>query len=238
MMKKVLITGGTGGIGSQLVQSFRERGYDVAFTYCRSRERAFRLADKTGATAFCCDFTKREDIDTFAQALLTQFGEVDVFIHNAALSHYGLFQDTQREDYDSLFSVNFDSAYFLTKALMLPMLRKQSGSLIYITSVWGQTGASCEVLYSSTKAALIGFTKALAKELAPSGIKVNAIAPGIVDTAMLERFSAEEKKQMKEEIPTGKFTSPSEIAETALFLAECGNNITGQVIAVNGGMYL
>ena len=237
-MKKVLITGGAGGIGSQLVKIFREHGYDVAFTYCHSREAAFRLADKTGATAFSCDLTKREDIDLFAQTLSAQFGEVDVFIHNAGLSHYGLFQDTQREDYDSLFSVNFDSAFFLTKELIRPMLRKQSGSLIYITSVWGQTGASCEVLYSSTKAALIGFTKALAKELAPSGIKVNAIAPGIVDTAMLEHFSVEEKEQMKEEIPAGKFTSPLEIAETAVFLAECGNNITGQVIAVNGGMYL
>ena len=238
MKLKVLITGGSGGIGREMVRLFAKKGHSVAFTYCRNKKEAQSLSDECGAVAFSADFSREESVWDLADRIKREFGEIDVLINNAGVSHYGLFQNTTEEDFHRVFSVDFQSVYFLTKAFILPMIQKRSGCIINISSIWGQTGASCEVLYSSAKAAVIGFTKALAKELAPSLVRVNCIAPGVVDTDMLSGFSSSEKDALKTEIPTERFTDPLEIAETALFLAENDMpSLTGQVLGVNGAMY-
>lgn len=237
-MKNVFITGGARGIGRALAICFAQREYRVGISYCSSYESAKELSDIYGIYTFQADLSISNGVEQLSESVLNNFGAVDVLINNAGISSYGLFQDISSEEFDKLFQVNFKSAYFLTKALIGDMLRKKSGSIINISSVWGQTGASCEVLYSSAKAAMIGFTKALAKELAPSGITVNCIAPGVVDTDMMNRFTAEEKRQILEEIPICRFTEPNEIAELAFMLcSEKCKSITGQVIGINGGMY-
>lgn len=237
-MKKVLITGGTRGIGKALVKAFASAGYQTAFCYHKSREKAEGLAAECGAKAFCFDLSDCNRISEFADSVRTEFGEIDILINNAGVSHYGLFQDTALSDYEKVFSINFQSVYFLTKEFVPAMIARKEGVVLNVSSIWGLCGASCEVLYSSAKAAMIGFTKALAKELGPSGVRVNCIAPGVVDTDMLDRFSPEEKEAMKDEIPMEEFTKPEEIANMALFLAgdQC-KTITGQILSINGGMY-
>jgi len=241
-MKKVFITGGATGIGHALAIAFAKSGYAVGFSYCHSETKAEELARSLSEICPCycfrADLSRQEEINRLAKAISETMGEVDVLIHNAALSTFGLLQDITESEYEHVFSVNIKAPVFLTKALLPAMIRRGSGSIINISSVWGQTGASCEVLYSSSKAALIGFTKALAKELAPSRISVNAIAPGVVDTKMMDRFTQEEKKDLALEIPSGRFATPEEIASAALFLAKEENRyLTGQVIGINGGMY-
>lgn len=238
MPKHVLVTGGSGGIGRSLVFAFSKAGYRVFFTYHSSQDSAFDLEEKTGASGFCVNFEDIQNVIDFADSFLREFGGVDILINNAGVSHYGLIQDVSKDDFYRLFSVNFHSPFFLTQKLVPSMVSKNGGSIINIGSIWGETGASCEVLYSSTKGALIAFTKALAKELAPSGIAVNCISPGVVDTEMMARFSDEEKKTLSEEIPAGHFSQEDEISKLALYLAEnATTSLTGQIIGLNGGMY-
>lgn len=238
MHKRVLITGGSRGIGMEMVRKFSENGDAVAFTYHKSHKEAKELAETFGASAFCVDFTDLEAVRSFAETVESEFGPIDVLINNAGVSHYGLFQDVGEEIFHHVFSVNFESMFFLTQNLVSSMIRRKKGAIVNLSSIWGETGASCEVLYSSSKAAVIGFSKALAKELAPSGIRVNCIAPGVVETDMMALFSAEEKAEIARDIPTGHFSSAQEVAKLALILAEddlC--SLTGQVIGINGGMY-
>ncbi len=237
-MKSVFITGGARGIGRALAIRFAKNGYRVGISFCSSRKNADELSLNYGITTIKADLSLPNGGEILAGEILSRFGDVDVLINNAGVASYGLFQDVTEAEYDRVFTANFKSTYFLTKGLIGGMLHKKSGAIINISSIWGQTGAACEVLYSSSKAAIIGFTKALSKELAPSGITVNCIAPGVVDTDMMAKFSSEEKNAMKEEIPLGSFTEPDEIAEIALMLcSDRTRSITGQVIAVNGGMY-
>ena len=238
MSKNILITGGSRGIGRELVRSFSEKGYRVAFTYNASEKEAELVSKECNACGFKLNFEDVSSVADFATNVEKEFGEIDVLINNAGVSLYGLFQDVQLSDFQKVFSVNFTGAFLLTQRIVSSMISKKQGCIINISSVWGQTGGACEVLYSSTKAAMIGFTKALAKELAPSGIRVNCIAPGVVDTDMMSSFSDAEKEVLCEEIPCGKFTTTSEVAQLALFLADNGcESLTGQVIGVNGGMY-
>jgi len=236
--KHVLITGGSGGIGRALVRAFSEADYTVSFTYFSSQKAAADLALETGANSFCVDFEKTECVEKFIDRLVSDVGAVDVLINNAGVAHYGLIQDVSPRDFNRVFSINFQSPFFLTQKIISYMISRQSGTVINVASVWGETGASCEVLYSSFKGATIAFTKALAKELAPSGIAVNCISPGVVDTAMMARFSEDEKNDILSEIPSGRFTDPSEIASLALYLAQnSSTSFTGQIIGLNGGMY-
>ncbi len=238
MNKHVLITGGSRGIGKELVCTFAKEGFHVSFTYCKSEKEAKFLTESVGACGYCIDFSKPEAVLHFAEKFLQDAGPVDVLINNAGISHYGLFQDASLEDIKKLSAVNFESPVLLTKALVPFMIQRKSGSVINIASIWGQCGASCEVLYSATKAALIGFTKALAKELAPSGISVNCVAPGAVDTQMLSCFTEEEKGAIAQESPLGRLIGTDEIAATCLFLAKrSAPALTGQVIGINGGLY-
>jgi 3-oxoacyl-[acyl-carrier protein] reductase len=169
----------------------------------------------------------------------SRFGSVDILINNAGIAESQLFSDVSENDFDRMVDVHLKGAFNCTQAVLDHMIDKKSGRIINISSIWGIAGASCEVVYSMVKAGLIGFTKALAKELAPSGINVNALAPGVVDTDMMSGFTPEEKNEIANDIPLGRFASPQEIAKVALFLAESGGDyITGQVISPNGGMVI
>lgn len=241
-MKRVLITGGTRGIGKSLVEAFANSGYQVAFCYENSTAEAEELfqkfKSKTDILPIRCNLGDPASISKLAALVDEKFGGVDVLINNAGVSSYSLFQDVSVDEYDRVMNVNFKSMYFLTQRFVAAMIRNRSGKIINLSSVWGQTGASCEVLYSASKAAVIGFTKALAKELAPSGIMVNCIAPGVVDTDMMSKFSDDEKMEICNEIPTQRFATTDEIAKIALFLANSDlPSLTGQIIPVNGGFY-
>lgn len=238
-MKRLFITGGTRGIGKATVLAFLHAGWKVGFCYRESTASAECLVCEGNGSCFAypCDLAKMEQVDDLAKKITDDFGIPDVLVNNAGIGSYGLFQDLQPDAFDELFHVNFKSAYYLSAKLVPGMIRRGSGRIINIASVWGEIGASCEVAYSASKAAMIGFTKALAKELAPSSIPVNAIAPGVVDTDMMARFTPEEKKGICEGIPAGRFVTPEEIAQTILFLAEYAPlNLTGQIIGVNGSM--
>lgn len=238
MAKHVLITGGSRGIGKAMVYAFSESGYRVSFTYFHSSDEARTVEEETGAKGYCVDFQDLSSVLSFADRMCTENEPIEVLINNAGVSHYGMIQDVTREDFQRLFAVNFQSPFFLTQKLIPSMVSNRSGVIINVASVWGETGASCEVLYSSAKGAMISFTKALAKELAISGIAVNCISPGVVDTAMMSRFSEDEKRMLAEDIPAGHFTDESEIAKLALYLVDnASTSFTGQVIGLNGGMY-
>ncbi len=221
-MKKILITGGATGIGKACALTFKNNGYDVYITYNNT------VPDYDGVTAVKCDLKSLENI----QHLFEKIGSIDVLVNNAAVSLIKQINDVTLEDYESLTAVNERAVYFCSKFAVKCMLKKHSGSIINISSMWGQCGASCETLYSMNKAAVIGFTKALAQELAPSNITVNCVAPGIIDTRMNDCF---DKNDLIAEVPMGRLGTPEEIAEAVLFLAE-NDYITGQVIGVNGGI--
>ena len=238
MRENVLITGGTRGIGKAMVFAFAKASYRVFFTYQNSENFASEIEEQTGAIGFSVDFENVQNVTDFCDCFSLEFGCVDVLINNAGISQYGLIQDVSELDFDRLFNVNFKSAFFLTQKMIPAMITKRRGTIINVASIWGEMGASCEVLYSSAKGALIAFTKALAKELAPSGIAVNCISPGVVDTDMMARFSNDEKLALAEEIPAGKFVEADEIASLALYLAKSSTaSFTGQVLGLNGGMY-
>ncbi|MBR5587044.1 MAG: 3-oxoacyl-ACP reductase FabG [Clostridia bacterium] len=239
-MKTVLITGSSRGIGSACVRLFAEKGYNVALNYNKSDSAATALENEFENVAkFCADVSDKNQVDAMVSAVKSRFGSVDILINNAGIAQSKLFSDITDEDFDQMVSVHLKGAFNCTQAVLSDMIDKKSGRIINISSIWGITGASCEVHYSMVKSGLIGFTKALAKELAPSGITVNAIAPGVVDTDMMSGFTADEIKEIEKEIPLGRLASPSEIALSALFLAEDGGDyITGQVISPNGGIVI
>ena len=223
-MKKVLITGGATGIGSACARLFAEKGYDVFIT-CHESD-----PDLDCVTPIPCDLRKKEDI----KALFSEFKTLDVLVNNAGVSLIKMINDTNFEDYEALMSVNARAVYFCCKEAANLMLKVHSGAIINIASMWGETGASCETLYSMSKAAVIGLTRALAKELAPSGITVNSVSPGIIDTRMNARFS---ERELVQEVPLGKLGSTYDVAETVFFLAG-SSYITGQDISVSGGIVI
>lgn len=239
-MKTVLITGGSRGIGSACVKLFSEKGYNVAFSYLTSETEALELEKNfKNVVAFRADVSDRSQVDAMVSAVKKQFGSVDILINNAGIAQSKLFSDITEDDFDRMVAVHLKGMFNCTQAVLDDMINKKSGKIINISSIWGITGASCEVHYSMVKAGVIGFTKALAKELALSGITVNAIAPGVVDTDMMSGFSADEIKEIQNEIPLGRLASPDEIALSALFLSEKGGDyITGQVLSPNGGIVM
>ena len=235
-MKTVLITGGSSGIGEAFVSAFSAVGYTVAFGYLNSAEDANRIAQECNAVAIRADIGTPEGTSELVSKAKKALGHIDVLINNAAISYVGLFTDLGEADAARLYEVNLMSALRITRAVLPEMIAAKSGRIINISSVWGLVGASCEVDYSVSKAALIGFTKALAKEVAPSGITVNCIAPGVIDTRMNSHLSEAEKLALCEEIPQGRMGTPEEVASLALFLASQNSEyITGQTISPNGG---
>ncbi len=240
--KTVLITGASRGIGAACAKRFGEVGFSVIVHYHTKEELALSICDeiiKKGgkAIAIKADLANPEEIEDLAKKATEWSGGVDVLINNAGVAMYQMLCDTTLLDLDYLFSVNIRSMMLLSQALLPHMIHKKEGRIINLSSIWGITGASCEVAYSTTKAAVIGFTKALAKELGPSGILVNCVAPGVIDTDMNAILDDETKNALCEEMPLGRMGTPEEIAETIFYLAsDASRYITGQIISPNGGM--
>lgn len=243
-MKTALITGASRGIGRAIAKRFAAEGYAVILHYNSSRDRAMSLLEEiraggTAAMAVKADLTSAEETAALFDAVYSQFSAVDVLINNAGTAQQKLFTDITEADWDGIFDLCVKGAFRCAQAVLPGMLRRHSGKIINISSVWGITGASCEVHYSAAKAALIGFTKALAKEVGPSGIHVNCIAPGVIDTEMNAMLSNETLCALKEETPLGRLGTVEDIAQTVLFLAsEKADFITGQVFSPNGGFLI
>ena len=235
-MKTVLITGGSRGIGRAMVRLFTERGYLVAFTYKSSEAEARELAAATGAIAIKADSACESEVLSAVKTAEQKLGCVEILINNAAVSSFSLFTDISLAEWRRTFDVAVTGAFLYSKATLPSMIRKKCGRIINISSMWGITGSSCEVHYSAAKAAIIGMTKALAKEVGPSGITVNCIAPGVIDTDMNKALSEDDMNALKDETPLMRIGTPEEVAECALFLAsEKASFVTGEVLNVNGG---
>ena len=238
-MRTVLVNGGSRGIGAAVVRLFAARGYRVAFTYKNSEEAAEQLMRETGALAIRADSASEADAVSAVAKVTEVLGSVDILVNSAAVSSFSLFTDLTATDWKHIFDVNVHGPFYYTRAVLPAMISKKSGRIINISSMWGVTGASCEVHYSATKAALNGMTRALAREVGPSGITVNAIAPGVIDTEMNAMLSEEDRRALCEETPLCRLGTPEEIAETVFFLAgEGAAFLTGQVIGVNGGFVI
>ena len=235
-MKTVLITGGSRGIGAALVRAFSAAGYSVAFTYKTSEEAAHALASECGALPIRADMESPSDIENSISIAVERLGEINVLVNNVGISSFSLLSDLSLEEWNRTMAVNLTSAFLYSKGVIPQMVNKKWGRIINITSMWGITGSSCEVHYSTSKAALIGFTKALAKELGPSGITVNAIAPGLINTDMNAALGADVIAEIAEETPLMRVGEPEDVAECAIFLASDGASfVTGDVLNVSGG---
>ena len=229
-MKHVVITGGSRGIGAAAVELFAAKGHDVTFLYAQNHAAASALAEKTGAKAVCCDVSDAASV----KAAFEKIGDVDVLICNAGIAHYGLLSMTDEDTWDRIFDVNVKGIYLCVNAAMPAFLKKQSGCVITVSSMWGQVGASCEAAYSASKGAVIALTKALAKELGPSGIRVNCIAPGVIETDMCANLDPETMEELAADTPVGRNGKPGDVAKAMEYIAEA-TFVTGQVIPVNGG---
>jgi 3-oxoacyl-[acyl-carrier protein] reductase len=231
MSKKILITGGCRGIGLAITERFLRAGFSVTATYNTSLDTAEILSKKfVNFSALKMDFAENPELSEIEN------GDFDILINNAAVAEEKLFTDITDADFDRMFDINVKGVFRVTRAVVPAMIRKKSGVIINISSVWGLVGASCESHYSASKAAVIGLTKSLAKELAPSGIRVNCIAPGVIDTDMNAALDDETKKSLAEATPLGRFGTPADIAAAAFFLAgDEADFITGQVLTVDGG---
>ena len=234
-MKTALVTGGTGGIGQALCRRLAAEGYFVYINYLRAKEKALALAEEISGEALKFDVSSPDEV----RAAIAAITPPDLLVNNAGVSEVGLFTSLSDERAASLLAVDLSGTMNCSRAVLPEMIRRKSGNIINISSMWGQVGASCEVDYSAAKAGIIGFTKALAKEVAPSGIRVNCIAPGFIMTEMNARYSEEDLALIRDDIPLGIFGEPRHIADAAAFLASAQSEyITGQVLAVNGGMVI
>lgn len=244
MSGTVIVTGASRGIGKACALAFGKSGANVIVNYTRSKEKAEEVCEeisKLGGRAlpFCADIANRKAVDEMIAFAHSNFGSISTLVNNAGIAEQIMFCDITEEKWDRMFAVDVKGVYNCIQAALPDMIHNKSGRIINISSMWGITGASCEVHYSAAKAAVIGMTKALAKELGPSGITVNAIAPGVISTEMNGNISEEIMSELKEETPIGRIGTPEDIAETALFLASPqASFITGEVISVNGGFVI
>ncbi len=229
-MATVVITGGSRGIGAAAVELFSQLGHKVFFLYEKDHAAAQTVAKKTGATGICCDVADGNAV----KAAFREVGDVDILICNAGICHYGLMSQTEEAVWDRIFAVNVKGIYHCVNGAMPAFLKKQKGCIITVSSMWGQVGASCEAAYSASKGAVIALTKALAKELGPSGIRVNCVAPGVILTDMCANVDPDILAEMAEETPVGRNGTPADVAKAFMYLAEA-DFLTGEVIAVNGG---
>jgi len=235
--KTVLITGGSRGIGKSMVYAFARAGYNVLLNFNKSESLANEIASEfTNVKIYGADVGNQENVIKMIEYAKEHFGGIDILINNAGISCNGLFQELQSDEWERLMNVNLTGVYNCSKAVLPEMISKKQGKIINISSVWGMVGASNEVAYSASKAGVIGLTKALAKEVGPSNIQVNCIAPGIIMTDMVSDYSMEELNAITDQIPLGRIGSTSDVADLALFLAsDSANYITGQVFSPNGG---
>ncbi len=240
MRKTVLITGGTRGIGEGVVRKFYAAGWNTAFCYRQSKARADALCrEMPGLLAVCADVAEEADVSRMVEEVRRAFGQIDALVCSAGVGHYGLLQDVTPEEFDALYRVNVRGVYLCCRAVLPEMIRRQSGSIVTVSSMWGQVGGSCEAAYSATKGAVIALTKALAKEVGPSGIRVNSVAPGTVVTDMTRRLGAEALEALRQETPLEALGTPEDVADAVAFLAgDAAKFITGQVLGVNGGFVI
>lgn len=235
-MKTVLITGGSRGIGRAMVELFSKNEYSVAFTYKNSENEAKSLAESTGSLAIRADSASEAQVVNAVSQAEAQLGKIDCLINNAGISSFSLFTDLTLDAWNEMLSVNLTGAFLYSRAVIPGMVNRKCGRIVNISSMWGLVGSSCEVHYSTVKAGLIGMTKALAKELGPSGITVNAIAPGMINTEMNSHLSSEDVAALVEETPLMRIGQPSDVAAAALFLcSEDASFITGEVMNLSGG---
>lgn len=245
-LKRVFISGASGGIGSAIAKRFLDGGYFVIAQYNSNESGIKLLADyakeqnkQDNLFVVKMDLSDCNKLTVALENLKKSFSYVDVIVNNAGIGLYKLINETSPEEWDNLFNVNTKSAFLVNNAFVNSMIEKKQGKIVNVSSIWGNVGASMEVAYSASKAAIIGYTKALAKELAPSGINVNCVCPGVIDTPMNARFSAQEIEELKNQTPLSRLGSPAEIAELIWFLSESGSDfITGQVITADGGFTL
>ncbi|MBR1810583.1 MAG: 3-oxoacyl-ACP reductase FabG [Clostridia bacterium] len=237
-MKNAVITGAAGGIGAAVAEKLSSDGFRVFVCYNTSKERALHL----GAELLCChaahlDVTNPREIEALFARIEREYGAIDVLVNNAGIAQQKLFTDITDEDWEKMIAVNLSGVFYCCRAALGSMIRQKYGRIINISSMWGQSGGSCEVHYSAAKAGVIGLTKALAKETALSGVTVNCVSPGVIDTPMMSPFSAADIDALCEEIPMGRLGTPAETAAAVAFLAsETASYVTGQVLGVNGGL--
>ncbi len=229
-IKTVVITGGSRGIGAATVARFCQDGHRVYFLYEKNHHAAKTVAEKSGATSICCDVADGEAV----KAAFAQIPDVDILVCNAGICHTGLLQDMSQEQWDRIFDVNVKGIFNCVKEAMPYFLHKHSGSIVTVSSMWGQVGAACEAAYSATKGAVIALTKALASELGPSGVQVNCVAPGVILTDMCANVPSDILDGMAQENPLGRNGRPEDVANAIVYLANA-EFVTGQVLPVNGG---
>ena len=244
MSKVAVITGASGGIGAATARRLAAEGFRLVLGYCRSREKAEALCRELRAAGgeavtFRADITRPTEAAALIDHAVAEYGHLDVLINNAGIAQIKLFTDITPEEWQQMFAANVDGVYHCCRAAVPHLVRQHSGAIVNVSSIWGLCGASCETHYSAAKAAVIGFTQALAKELAPSGVTVNCVAPGAIDTEMNAHLSPEERRALEEEIPLGRMGTPEEAAAAIAFLAgEDARYFTGQVLSPNGGIVI
>ena len=235
-MKTALITGGSRGIGAAIVRALTAQGWRVAFCYKSSQEAAEQLSRETGAIAIRCDVTGSAQVNAMAEEALRQLGHIDLLVNNAGVAWQGLLTDMTDDDWRTVLDTSLTAAFYTCRAVLPGMVSRKSGCIINISSIWGRVGASCEAAYSAAKAGLIGLTKALAKEVGPSGITVNCLCPGVIRTDMLACYTEDDLAALADETPLGRLGTPEDVAAAVCWLADdSASFITGQVIGVDGG---
>ncbi len=235
----IIVTGGSRGIGKCLVENLARDGHNVLLNYNKSEKQALKIQrdlQEEGylVEVFKADVSKRKDVKSMVDFAIEKFGNIDVLINNAGIAKLQMFQDVTDDDWEEIINTNLKSAFYMSQAVLPTMIHKKSGLIINISSIWGQVGASCETVYSISKAGLDAMTKSLAKELGPSNIRVNSIAPGVIDTEMNSMLDEHIKTEIRNETPLGKIGRPIDIYRCIKWLIE-DDFTTGQIISVNGG---
>ncbi len=243
MNKTVLITGASSGIGAATAILFAEKGYNVAMNYNSSAAAAnmlcSTLSENGNVMTVKADISKINEVETMVSSVRSKFGKIDILINNAGIAQQKLFNDISQEEWNKMLSVNLTGAYNCTRAVINGMINRKYGAVVNVSSIWGETGGSCEVHYSAAKAGLIGLTKSLAKEVGPSGIRVNCVTPGVIATNINSHLSVEDLNSLADETPLCRLGTAEEVAKAIYFLAsDDASFITGQILGVNGGLYI
>ena len=243
-MSIAVVTGASGGIGAEIAKRLAQDGFSVALIYNRNAEKAQKTADEItlsggSAKTYKCEVRDSLEITSTIEAIESKFGEISVLVNNAGISEQKLLTDITDSDWENMISTNLSGAFYFCRPVLPYFVHRKSGRIINISSMWGETGGSCEVHYSAAKAGLIGLTKALAKEVAPSGITVNAVSPGVINTEMVTKLGKDTVDMLREEIPVMRLGTPEDVANAVSFLADDKSSyITGQIISVNGGIVI